>query len=365
MKQRKLTRIAAFMLAMLLIVIPLSIRAQARPADKGLPLMEGEWRSRLGEILTGKEPQEKRVEKLSLGGMPFGVRLLEEGVLIVGLTGDNSPAAVAGLSPKDRILSIDGKEMHSVKDVLDAIDASGGKELTVEYLRGEEKGAVTVRPALGGDHKYRVGVWVRDGAAGIGTITYVDAVTGEFGGLGHGICDPESGEVLPFERGAVMQTKISGVIKGKEGDPGELKGYLTQEKIGILLKNCEKGVFGVLSPIPPSLGEATIEIGTAKEVHSGEAFLRCTLEDGAPTDYRIELSDIKSADTATRCFAVHVTDERLLAKTGGIVQGMSGSPIIQDGKLIGAVTHVLIGDPTRGYGIFIENMLAEMRGIPG
>lgn len=364
MKQLKFSRIVAFVLAMLLISIPLTLQANGKEADEGLPLMGGEWRSRIGEILTGKDGEATPVHKLTLGGIPFGVRLLEEGVLIVGIAGSSSPAAVAGLSAKDRILTIDGKEMHSVKDVLDAIEASGGATLEVEYLRGEEKGVLTLTPTLGSDQKYRVGIWVRDGAAGIGTITYVDAVTGEFGGLGHGICDPESGEILSFERGAVMETKISGVVKGKEGDPGELKGYLTQEKIGALYKNCEKGVFGILSPLPDGLGEV-VEIGTAKAVHNGEAFLRCTLEDGDTTDYRIELSEIKSADTATRCFAVHVTDERLLAKTGGIVQGMSGSPILQDGKLIGAVTHVLIGDPTRGYGIFIENMLAEMRSMLG
>lgn len=333
--------------------------ASALSPDSGLPVLQGEIRARLPELFESETEAGAKLTRLNIGGTAFGVRLFCEGVQIVGLSDDRCPAAQAGLKKKDRILSIDGAEVHTVSDVVSAIENSEGKALTLRCRRGEEELTATLTPAKDANGKYRAGIWVRDNAAGIGTVTFVDPQTGAFGGLGHGICDTDTGELLPLTRGAVMSTEINGVVRGTEGTPGELKGYLCSKKIGTLLLNCERGVFGIFSPIPEGLGEV-VEVGGRGTVHAGEAYLRCTLDDGAAKEYRIELSDIHPENAATKCFAVHVTDPALIEKTGGIVQGMSGSPIIQDGRLIGAVTHVLIGDPTRGYGIFLDNMLAAM-----
>jgi stage IV sporulation protein B len=204
----------------------------------------------------------------------------------------------------------------------------------------------------------RAGLFVRDAGAGIGTVTFVTKDLA-FGGLGHGICDGESGALIPLSRGTVMGVGISDVRKGAAGAPGELRGHFSPERNGVLTQNTVCGVFGSFTACPRCLGD-TLPIAYRNEVQAGTATLRCTLDDGAPREYAVELSAIRCNADGNKCFTVKVTDPALLSKTGGIVQGMSGSPIIQNGKLVGAVTHVMINDPTTGYGIFIENMLANM-----
>ncbi len=339
------------LLIAVLLVVTLATGVVTHEPDPGLPVIQGEWQVRLPDLL-----KEAPARTLTVGGDTFGVRLFADGVIVVGVANDHCPAARAGIQKKDIILRINDKEMHTVRDVVSTVESSDGKALDVVIRRGESELTLSMTPELVGE-AYRAGVWVRDNAAGIGTVTFIDPRTGAFGGLGHGICDGESGELIPLGRGAVLEAEISDVIRGTEGTPGELKGFLCSKKIGTLIKNCDCGVFGILAPIPT--GE-NVEISTRAGVHEGEAILRCTLGDGTYHDYRVELSHIDKENTGTKCFSVHVTDPDLLARTGGIVQGMSGSPLIQDGKLVGAVTHVLIGDPTRGYGIFIENMLAAM-----
>ncbi len=351
MKTKITMRLFACLLITILIFSAVTTGVAAYTPDPGLPVVQGEWQVRLPDLLKAAPTQ-----TLTVGGDTFGVRLFADGVMVVGVANDTCPAAAAGILKKDMILKINDKQMHTVKDVIHMIESSEGKTLTVLVRRGDKELTLTLTPAMEGE-KYRAGIWVRDNAAGIGTITFIDPRTGGFGGLGHGICDTESGELLLLERGAVLDTEISDVIRGTEGVPGELKGFLCSKKLGTLLKNCDCGVFGVLSPIPTG---DTVEIAKREDIHEGEALLRCTLGDGTAKDYKIELSHVDRDNTGTKCFAVHVTDPDLLSRTGGIVQGMSGSPILQDGKLVGAVTHVLIGDPTRGYGIFIENMLAAM-----
>ncbi len=352
--QKKISmRLVACLLISIILFSALSVGILALEPDPGLPVVRGEWQIRFTDLLKEKAP----AKTLTVGGDTFGVRLFAEGVLVAGIADTKCPAATAGLQKRDLILKIDGRNMHTVMDVVSAIENSEGRSLSLLCRRGEEEVTITLSPAKDATGKFRAGIWVKDNAAGIGTVTFVDPHTGAFGGLGHGICDAETGELLPLERGAVLETEISDVVRGAEGTPGELKGYLCSKKIGTLLLNCECGVYGIFSPIP--MGEA-MEIAEREEVHAGEASLRCTLGDNNARDYKIELSEVQKDNTGTKCFAVHVTDKDLLARTGGIVQGMSGSPIIQDGKLVGAVTHVLIGDPTRGYGIFLENMLASM-----
>ncbi len=302
--------------------------------------------------------------RLLPGGMPFGVKFSTEGVLVVGFCdidaegGTVNPAYAAGLRVRDVITSVNGKQVADAADFGSMVSGAGDRALTLTYTRGGKSYSATLTPARSvSENRYKTGLWVRDSGAGIGTVTFIDPKTGEFGGLGHGICDAESGALVSMTRGVVSGVTVSGVQKGVSGKPGELKGYFGTEKTGTLLKNTDCGVFGVFSHIPTCSPMQALPIAKASEVREGEAYIFCTLDGGKPCKYSVSISQIDRNATGPKCFTVKVTDPALIAKTGGIVQGMSGSPIIQNGKLIGAVTHVLINDPTTGYGIFIENML--------
>ena len=300
-------------------------------------------------------------EALCPGGSVFGVRLFLPGVLVVGVGEDESvhPAYDAGIRVCDLIVEIDGKAVTRTEDVSRAIHASSGSAIQFVCMRDGNRLDFSVTPSKEGeDGQYKAGITIRDNAAGIGTVTYYDPKTGAFGGLGHGICDPDTGKLVPLARGTVTGAEITDIVKGKAGKPGELRGHLEPEKKGALLSNTECGVFGVLSPAPK---EGTpIPLLPKAELKEGEATLVTSLGEEQPQSYKITVSAIDRTATGSKCFAISVCDQALIAKTGGIVQGMSGSPIIQDGKLAGAVTHVMVGDPTRGYGIFIENMLNSM-----
>ena len=302
--------------------------------------------------------------RLIPGGVPFGVKFNTEGVVVVGfcdldgLSKTQNPAYVAGLRPKDVIKKVNGKDLADAEELTKAIENSAGREISVTYTRAGRECTVKITPAYSKDEgKYKTGIWVRDSGAGIGTVTYILPKTGEFGGLGHGICDGESGELIPMERGVVVDVKISAVKKGIAGEPGEVKGSLGKQKLGTLRCNTDCGVFGVFSKLPEDLG-AAMPISTRDEIKCGEAELLCTLDDSGRQSYKIEISSINRRSEGSKCFIIKVNDPKLIEKTGGIVQGMSGSPIIQNGKIVGAVTHVMINDPTVGYGIFIENMLS-------
>lgn len=297
------------------------------------------------------------------GGMPFGVKLYSDGVLIVGIgevrCGNtvSSPAGDAGLLADDIILSVCGERVNDAAGVSALVEKSGGRTIEIAVRRGKSELYFSVTPAMSDDGSYKAGLIIRDGTAGIGTVTYIEPEIGSFAGLGHGICDSESGELVPLTRGAVVGAKISGVVKGESGAPGELQGYFCTGKIGTVTDNTECGVYGVFCDIPTGLYTEPLPAAKASEIKEGEAEVLCTTGDDGIGRYTVRISDIDRSGRETKNFVVTVTDEELLSRTGGIVQGMSGSPIIQDGKLVGAVTHVLISDPTKGYGIFIENML--------
>lgn len=302
------------------------------------------------------------------GGVPFGVRLCHEGVTVVGLpdvrtggTGSGSPAKDAGIRVRDIILSVDGKRVTSAADMAALIGECGGKTLDLTLRRGDGELTISVTPVLS-DDGYKAGLWIRDSTAGIGTVTFIDPATGAFAGLGHGICDSDTGELVKPGRGIVVNVAISGVEKGQAGAPGELRGYFSSGKIGSLTGNTECGVFGVFAELPEGMsGDAkAIPAATSAETHDGDAEIICTSDSGTGR-YKVRISGIDRSGRPVKNFVVTVTDPDLIAKTGGIVQGMSGSPIIQDGKLIGAVTHVLVNSPEMGYGIFIDNMLAAGR----
>lgn len=303
-------------------------------------------------------------ETVCVGGMPFGVKFFSQGIIIVGFTeietesGVETPAYDAGLRVNDVITRVNGEPVRNSIELMNIVEAADDA-IEITYVRGGDENTVTFLPSLcASDGKRKTGMWIRDTTAGIGTVTYIKPETGEFAGLGHGICDSESGELLKMERGTVVKVQISGITKGISGTPGELKGYFSSEKSGVLLGNTLCGVYGVFADLPENMIEdAETEVGTRDEVKEGEATIWCTLDDNMPHEYCIMIDCINRDSRDNRSFSITVTDPELIEKTGGIVQGMSGSPIMQNGKLIGAVTHVLVGDPTRGYGIFIENML--------
>lgn len=296
--------------------------------------------------------------KVYVGGVPFGIKFLTKGVSIVGFENESSnPAYKAGLRLYDTIIKINGSEVSSISDL--SLATENGGELEITYLRAGNEGKVKFVPKYSeSEKKYTLGLWLKDSGAGIGTLTYV-LPDGSFGGLGHGICDGETGELTPIFNGSVLGVTLNGIVKGKKGDPGELKGYFNSSKIGAVYKNTENGVFGALAQLPDSVTGKTYSLGLKNELKEGKATVICTLADNVRREYSIEISNINRNATGNKCFTVKITDERLLSATGGIVQGMSGSPIIQNGKLVGAITHVLINDPTTGYGIFIENMLTQ------
>ncbi len=305
--------------------------------------------------------------RLCPGGQVFGVRMYTPGIMVVRTcevmseTGRCTPAETSGLTKKDLITHIDGKEVHSMKDVTAAVENCGGKALSFTVSRSGQALTLSVQPVLSKpDGKYRIGVFVRDRTAGIGTVTFIHPETGVFGGLGHGICDGDTGALVPLSRGLVTDVHLQGVVKGLAGDPGELRGALGVQKLGMLSVNSEAGVFGMLAEKPAGESHPALPLARASEVKTGKATIYCTLADGECRPHDIEITKIHGPDRDTKCFSIRVTDEELLSVTGGIVQGMSGSPIVQNGKLVGAVTHVLLNDPTGGYGIFIEKMLSAL-----
>jgi len=295
-------------------------------------------------------------EMLIAGGMPFGMKISVGGCIVAGTdsVGDKkSPAAEAGLRRGDIITHVGKEKVNSTRELVRAV-AESGSDILITFVRAGKERSVTVHPIKDGDGKEKIGILVRDSAAGIGTITFIEPKTLMFAGLGHGICDSESGTVLPVTYGSVEQIDLTGISPGKTGTPGEIRGVFVGKRIGKIIKNDKTGVYGELYELP-AFADALYPMAAFDEIVDGKAYIRSAVS-GAPELYEIELTRI--GDGAQKNFAVKVTDERLISLTGGIVQGMSGSPIVQNGKLVGAVTHVLVTDPTAGYGIFIGNMVS-------
>ena len=349
-KLRVLT--AALAAAVLALLLPGAVLAQDAAAAHGMPPDCAAVSSDVGEI------------SLYPGGMPFGVKFYTDGVLIVGFSGGagspSGPAYAAGLRVNDTIMKIDGKPLSDASDLTDAIKQSGGRTLKLDCRRGGSDFTVELTPKRGRDGQFQTGMWVRDSGAGIGTVTFIVPSTGGFGGLGHGICDADTGKPVPLGRGSVVGVTISGLTKGLPGTPGEIKGYFTPGKEGTVIQNSDLGVFGLYRDTPTGNYSNPIPAAGKNELKEGAATMLCTLDSGEIGEYAIEIHSIDRSAVGGRCFSIRVTDPALLERTGGIIQGMSGSPIIQNGKLVGAVTHVLINDPSAGYGVFIENIYNAM-----
>ena len=301
---------------------------------------------------------------VALCGTPFGIKMVTDGVMVVGtgaVTDCNSravsPAQTAGIQEGDIILSINGEKISSKKQLTKLVESSAGQPLSLVVRRGEQLTSLHLSPVRSSlDNSYHLGLWVRDSSAGIGTMTFYDPNNGCFAGLGHAICDVDTGQLMPLSQGEIVEASIIGVHAGKSGSPGQLQGaFVANRSIGSLYTNSYNGVYGRLMNQP--VDAQTIPMAQCQEVRQGPGKVLTTVSGQKPQlfDACIEKLSL-SQDEPTKNMVLRITDPDLLELSGGIVQGMSGSPIIQDGMLVGAVTHVFVNDPTRGYGIFAENM---------
>lgn len=302
-------------------------------------------------------------------GTPFGMKLYTDGVLVIDMTDVNSPggkknpALDAGIKIGDYIKSANGCPVTCNEDLAEIVEASMGEKIRLETVRNGKTVYRNVSPICAEDNGgWKIGVWVRDSSAGIGTLTFYSPSTGIVCGLGHGICDNDTGSLLKLNSGELVGAQIISVVKGSSNDPGELKGRFTSEKICNINLNCEKGVYGELTG---SVDASNLtEIALKQNVKNGKAQILCTIDGNKPQLFECEIEKRQSAfNSPTQNIVITVTDKRLINATGGIVQGLSGSPILQDDKLVGAVTHVLVDDPTKGYGIFAENMLETAQNV--
>jgi len=320
------------------------------------------------------EIREKEAPTLIAGGTPFGIKLLMDGVMVTALAeveadvAKTCPAEEAGIEKGDIIRLADNIPITSNSQLQEIISGSAGRSVKLTAVRDGKEFTAFIEPVYSKESRsWRGGMWVRDSIAGIGTITFINKETGEFAGLGHPICDADTGETVPLSSGEAVPVTITEAKKGEKGIPGQLCGkFLTADVLGSLNRNNSCGVFGTLTQeclTEVYSGCTEYKMGYSQEISTGKAHILSTVEGETPRLYEIEIEsiDFSKADSAKN-MVIRITDNELISKTGGIVQGMSGSPIIQNGKLIGAVTHVFVADPTKGYAIFAENMTEYLCG---
>lgn len=285
-------------------------------------------------------------------GKAVGIKLFADGALVVSLEGSDT------LKVGDLLLRVNDTRVQSTEQLQALLQRNGSMPVSMQVRRGERLITFTDTPRCGSDGVYRLGAWIRDSMAGIGTLTYYDPRTSAYGALGHGITDVDTAQLMTLCSGSIMETTVKAVKKGQRGDPGELRGdFSVQRDVGTLTANTHGGIFGQMAD-PGFIDTAqALPVAAAREVRCGPATILSTVSGDEAREYQVEILRLYGSGHDTRNLMLKVTDPQLLAATGGIVQGMSGSPILQNGKLVGAVTHVLIDDPSRGYGIFMENML--------
>ncbi|MCL2056483.1 MAG: SpoIVB peptidase [Oscillospiraceae bacterium] len=304
------------------------------------------------------------------GGMAFGIKMFTDGIMVVGMTdiqqntGSVNPAKEAGIKVGDILLSIDGNKLSRNDDVAHYIAESGGGQVKIVFSRSGNVTETYLTPVKTDyDGVYKAGIWVRDSSAGIGTLTYYDPSTMGFAGLGHAICDVDTGKIMPLSSGEIVSVNISGASTGLSGRPGELRGSFSDgEPMGRLTYNSEKGIFGRLEHSP---GYAEpVQMAHRQDIVTGPATMLSTISGSHPQEFDVVIERVNHSDTvSTKNMIIRIVDQSLLNATGGIVQGMSGSPILQNNMLAGAVTHVFVNDPTRGYAIFAENMDNQLSNV--
>ncbi len=305
---------------------------------------------------------------LTPSGEAFGLKMLTDGVMVTeyggveGVNGFRSPAKEGGIMTGDIIVSVNGVKTETAAQLSDAVQINYDRT-EVKVVRGEEKLTLQLTPEKSkGDGIYKLGIWTRDSCAGIGTLTYYDKRNMTYGGLGHSVCDADTGALLPLAHGETVPVCINNVVKGVNGRPGELCGsFMSASASGDILINTDCGVFGHTNSVPD--GER-LPMAFKQEIEIGSAVILTTVNGMTPECFGIVIEKVDyNSGTAVKNMVIRIDDERLLQKTGGIVQGMSGSPIIQNGKLVGAVTHVFVNDISRGYAVFAENMYKISAGL--
>ena len=291
-----------------------------------------------------------------IGGEPFGLKLYCRGVMITGFESDEQcPAKNCGLRINDIITRVNGKEIKTVEEMENAILKSKGKEIKLEVSRDNSTVKVSVTPKAKDNH-YIIGAWIKDSCAGIGTVSFYSRDSKMYAALGHGICDSETGGLIRNSYGEILNAKITSVSKSQNNSIGSLNGYFTGDSIGTITNNTNIGIYGETNNIP--ISKESFEVASPYEVSAGDAVLYTTVSSDKPQKYSVRIEKIcNNYKDSNKNFIVKVTDSKLIEQTGGIVQGMSGSPIVQNGKLAGVLTHVFLEDCTCGYGIFAENML--------
>lgn len=307
-------------------------------------------------------------------GSIAGVKLYTNGVLVVGMSEiegkDNKkykPYENTGISEGDTIIKIDDMQINSTDDLVNSVNKSNGQNIKINYIHNEESKECSITPIETSKKEYKIGLWVRDSAAGVGTVTFYEPETKTFGALGHGITDIDTNELINIASGEFITTKILNIAKGESGNPGKIQGTIdNQTKIGTISKNTKFGIYGKVDNLSTLQLDKNneMEVALREEVEPGKAYILCSLDNSTPQKYEIEIEKVfRDNNYDNKSMQIKVTDLRLIEKTGGIIQGMSGSPIIQNNKFVGAVTHVLVNNPQEGYGVFADIMLKKAKEI--
>ena len=307
-------------------------------------------------------------------GSIAGIKLYTSGVLVVGMSEiqgiDNKkykPYENSGIEEGDTIISINNSKVETTEQLVEKVNECNGQLVTIKYIHDQKTVECSIKPVQTSKKDYKLGLWVRDSAAGVGTVTFYEPSTQSFGALGHGITDIDTEQLIDISSGEFVTTKILNVVKGESGTPGRIQGTVENQKnIGTIYKNTRFGIYGKIENLS-SLNIDTskeMELALRDEIKLGKAKIMCSLENGKIEEYEIEIEKVyKENNYDNKSMLIKITDKKLLEKTGGIIQGMSGSPIIQNGKFVGAVTHVLVNNPQEGYAVFGDIMLKQMRAV--
>lgn len=302
-------------------------------------------------------------------GKAIGMKMYTKGVLVVGMSEieGQKPYENSGIETGDKIVEVNNVKINNTEELIACVNSSKGENIEITYISDNEEEVTNISPVKTGDNEYKLGLWVRDAAAGVGTLTFYEPSTGEFGALGHGINDVDTYELIDIANGELVTTNIVDIVKGEDGTPGEIRGVIDGgSTIGSIYKNTSYGVYGkVVDTSRLNLSkDDEIEVANRSEITTGKAEIMCELENGKTEKYEIEIQKIFLENNQdNKSMLIKVTDEDLIEKTGGIIQGMSGAPIIQNGKFIGAVTHVLVNDSKMGYAVFADLMIKQMREV--